>query len=77
MKVLGQITDKLCSNVRMGKVFLNVSKNLETMKEKTLKFDYIKIKNFCVAKPTIATAKDKCARGWGLVGRIVAQITEN
>lgn len=56
MIVLEQITDKLFSNVRMRNVFLNIMQNPETIKEKTVKFAYIKIQNACMAK-TITKAK--------------------
>lgn len=66
------------SNIRKGKIFLNISQNPGTIKEKTVKLDYIKIKNFYLADTVTKDKRQMTVHmEWGLVERTRTPIIEN
>ena len=57
IKLLEEVTGKNVQNINMSNLFLNASPRARETKAKMNKWDYIKLKSFCIAKDTISKTK--------------------
>ena len=57
MKVLAENIGSKISDIPDSNIFADISPRAREIKEKTNKWDYIKLKSFCMAKETISKMK--------------------
>ena len=57
IKILAENIGSEISDIHVAIFFANISPRARTIKEKTNKWDYIKLKSFCMAKETISKMK--------------------
>ena len=57
IKVLGENTGRKISDIPHSNVFADISPRAREIKEKINKWDYIKLKSFCMTKETIIKMK--------------------
>ena len=66
MKLLKENRGHKLFDIGLNNIFLHMSSQARTLKEKINKWDYIKLKSFCTAKETINKTK-RPPTDWGNV----------
>ena len=57
IKVLEENTGSKISDILWSNIFVDVSSRAREIKKNIIKYDYIKLKSFCIAKETIIKIK--------------------